>query len=171
MYKQARKFIALWLSIIFVATSLFMNPLAAVEAEYVPELPQLQAANEPIVPQAAASAAAKADTAELESGIFSWDNANVYFVLTDRFLDGDSSNNNSYGRPQRDATGKNIGTFHGGDLKGLTQKLQEGYFTDLGTNVLWISAPYEQMHGWVGEATAGILPITATMVTMRLIIR
>ncbi|GIP60471.1 carbohydrate binding domain-containing protein [Paenibacillus woosongensis] len=155
MYKQARKFIALWLSIIFVATSLFMNPLAAVEAEYVPELPQLQAANEPVVPQAAASAAAKADAAELESGIFSWDNANVYFVLTDRFLDGDSSNNNSYGRPQRDATGKNIGTFHGGDLKGLTRKLQEGYFTDLGTNVLWISAPYEQMHGWVGGGNGG----------------
>ncbi|WHX49899.1 carbohydrate binding domain-containing protein [Paenibacillus woosongensis] len=155
MYRQARKFIALWLSIIFVATSLFMNPLAAVKAEYVPELPQLQAANESIVPLAAASAAAKADAAELQSGSFSWDNANVYFVLTDRFLDGDSSNNNSYGRPQRDATGKNIGTFHGGDLKGLTQKLQEGYFTDLGTNVLWISAPYEQMHGWVGGGNGG----------------
>ncbi|WP_330163276.1 carbohydrate binding domain-containing protein [Paenibacillus woosongensis] len=155
MYKPARKFIALWLSIIFVATSLFMNPLAAVKAEYIPELPQLQAANESHVPLEAASAAAQADAAELQSGLFSWDNANVYFVLTDRFMDGDSSNNNSYGRPQRDATGKNIGTFHGGDLKGLTQKLQEGYFTDLGTNVLWISAPYEQMHGWVGGGNGG----------------
>ncbi|GIP52815.1 hypothetical protein J42TS3_18500 [Paenibacillus vini] len=89
------------------------------------------------------------------SGTFSWDNANVYFVLTDRFKDGDPSNNNSYGRPSVDATGKNIGTFHGGDLKGLTQKLNEGYFTELGTNAIWITAPYEQMHGWVGGGTGG----------------
>ena len=87
---------------------------------------------------------------------FSWDNATVYFVLTDRFNDGDSSNNNSYGR-ERDAQG-NIytgyqnreGTFRGGDFKGLTAKLNEGYFTDLGVNVLWITAPYEQIHGFVG---------------------
>ncbi len=49
---------------------------------------------------------------------FTWDNASVYFVITDRFKDGNSSNNNSYGRPSVDATGKNIGTFHGGDIAG-----------------------------------------------------
>ncbi|GIO87860.1 hypothetical protein J25TS5_47920 [Paenibacillus faecis] len=86
---------------------------------------------------------------------FSWENANVYFVITDRFKDGDPSNNNAYGRPTRDATGKNIGTFHGGDLKGLTEKLNEGYFTKLGTNAIWITAPYEQIHGWVGGGTGG----------------
>ncbi|WP_328803644.1 carbohydrate binding domain-containing protein [Paenibacillus puerhi] len=81
---------------------------------------------------------------------FSWDNANVYFVLTDRFNNGNTSNDTSYGRPTTDAWGKNIGTFRGGDIKGLTQKLQEGYFTELGVNAIWISAPWEQMHGWVG---------------------
>ncbi|WP_425464217.1 carbohydrate binding domain-containing protein [Paenibacillus lentus] len=106
-------------------------------------------------PATLVSAAASVSNASSQNGIFSWDNANVYFVLTDRFKDGDPSNNNAYGRPQRDATGKNIGTFHGGDLKGLTEKLREGYFTDLGTNVIWISAPYEQMHGWVGGGTGG----------------
>jgi len=43
---------------------------------------------------------------------FTWDNANVYFVITDRFKDGNPSNNNSYGRPNVDATGKNIGRFN-----------------------------------------------------------
>ncbi|WP_236347683.1 starch-binding protein, partial [Paenibacillus plantiphilus] len=81
---------------------------------------------------------------------FSWDNANVYFVMTDRFNNGNTSNDGSYGRPKTDAGGKNIGTFHGGDIKGLTKKLEEGYFTDLGTNAIWITAPWEQMHGWVG---------------------
>lgn len=87
---------------------------------------------------------------------FSWDNATVYFVLTDRFYDGDPSNNHSYGR-ELDRNGnpypgyKNKpGTFHGGDLRGLTKKLNEGYFTNLGVNAIWITSPIEQIHGWVG---------------------
>lgn len=79
---------------------------------------------------------------------FSWDNATVYFVITDRFYNGNSSNDNSYGRVKVDATGKRIGTFHGGDLAGLTAKLNANYFSDLGVNAIWISAPYEQVHGW-----------------------
>ena len=86
---------------------------------------------------------------------FSWKNANVYFVITDRFFDGNPSNNNSYGRPQVDATGKNIGTFHGGDIPGLKAKLDANYFTDLGINVIWITAPYEQAHGFVGGGSSG----------------
>jgi glycosidase len=82
--------------------------------------------------------------------VFSWDNATVYFAITDRFKDGNAANNGSYGRPQMDATGKNIGTFHGGDLVGLTQKINDGYFTDLGVNAIWFTAAYEQIHGWVG---------------------
>lgn len=85
--------------------------------------------------------------------VFDWRNASVYFVLTDRFLNGDSSNDHSYGR-ECDANGNpisgyesKVGTFHGGDLKGLTSKITDGYFDDLGINAIWISAPYEQMHG------------------------
>ena len=86
---------------------------------------------------------------------FSWDNANVYFLLTDRFANGDTSNDHSYGRAL-DANGSPLsgwqtapGTFHGGDFKGLTQKINEGYFDDLGVNAIWLSAPYEQIHGYV----------------------
>lgn len=75
------------------------------------------------------------------------DNPIVYFAITDRFLDGDPSNNRSYGRAP---DGENeIGTFHGGDLRGLTKKLDEGYFKELGVNALWITAPYQQILGWV----------------------
>lgn len=83
-------------------------------------------------------------------GQFSYDNATVYFAITDRFYDGNPSNNNAYGRPTVDALGSDAGTFNGGDIEGLTQKLEEGYFEALGVDVLWISAPYEQIHGYIG---------------------
>ena len=84
---------------------------------------------------------------------FTWDNATVYFVLTDRFYNGDKSNDHSYGRSEgevdADQYETRAGTFHGSDLVGLTQKIEEGYFDDLGVNAIWISAPYEQIHGAV----------------------
>ncbi len=85
---------------------------------------------------------------------FDWKNATVYFVLTDRFENGDPSNDNSYGR-QKDGM-QEIGTFHGGDLKGLTSKLD--YLADLGINAIWISSPLEQIHGWVGGGEKGDFP-------------
>ena len=78
---------------------------------------------------------------------FTWDNANVYFLMTDRFYNGNTSNDHSYGRAT--ANGQPIsgwqtapGTFHGGDFAGITKKINEGYFDKLGTNAIWISAPY-----------------------------
>ncbi len=85
------------------------------------------------------------------SAPFSWDNATVYFVITDRFENGETSNDNSYGR-KRDGSDE-VGTFHGGDLKGLTSKLD--YIKDLGVNAIWITAPFEQIHGWVGGGNGG----------------
>jgi alpha-amylase len=77
------------------------------------------------------------------------DNPIVYFVVTDRFLDGNPVNNNSYGRTREPKPEDDIGTFHGGDLAGLTRKIEEGWFRHLGVNGLWITAPYEQIRGWV----------------------
>jgi alpha-amylase len=85
---------------------------------------------------------------------FSWHNATVYFVLTDRFANGNPNNDHSYGR--RSDGMQEIGTFHGGDLAGLTQKLD--YLQQLGINALWISSPLEQIHGWVGGGTKGDFP-------------
>ena len=79
---------------------------------------------------------------------FTWDNVNAYFVLTDRFYNGDTTNDHSYFRQNGLSGDENVATFHGGDLAGLTQKLD--YFDKLGVNAIWITAPYEQAHGWVG---------------------
>lgn len=92
------------------------------------------------------------DTPVIED-TFTWSNALVYFVITDRFNNGNTSNDTSYGRIKQDCKGKNIGTFHGGDIAGLTQKLD--YLDDLGVNAIWITAPYEQIHGWVGGGNNG----------------
>lgn len=87
---------------------------------------------------------------------FSWDNATVYFVMTDRFYDGDSSNNDAYDRlSDIPDDAPDTGLFHGGDLAGLTEKIEEGYFTDLGVNALWITSPLEQIHGWVQGGDGG----------------
>lgn len=85
---------------------------------------------------------------------FSWQNATVYFVLTDRYVNGNPDNDGSYGR-HKDGM-QEIGTFHGGDLQGLTSKLD--YLQALGVNALWISSPLEQIHGWVGGGTRGDFP-------------
>ncbi|MEA5948391.1 neutral zinc metallopeptidase, partial [Salmonella enterica subsp. enterica serovar Anatum] len=49
---------------------------------------------------------------------------------------------------QQNASQTEAGTFHGGDLRGLTSQLD--YLQQLGVNALWISSPFEQIHGWVG---------------------
>ena len=97
---------------------------------------------------ALAIAAPGAATAADVPGSFA-DNPIVYFVITDRFFNGNPGNDNSYGRQREAKPQDDIGTFHGGDLAGLTKKLSEGWFRQLGVNAIWITAPYEQIHGWI----------------------
>ena len=78
---------------------------------------------------------------------FSWANATVYFLLTDRFFNGDASNDNGYGKRPKDGADE-IGTWHGGDWKGVTAKLD--HVASLGATAIWISPIVEQVHGWVG---------------------
>lgn len=73
----------------------------------------------------------------------SWDDAILYFVILDRFADGDPDNN-----PDVDLTGK--GTFHGGDLAGLIAQLDE--IASLGATALWITPVVQQIPGPVSGA-------------------
>ena len=84
---------------------------------------------------------------------FTWNNALIYFVVTDRFANGNTSNDNSYGRKNPDASGHPTATFHGGDIKGLTKNLD--YIKSLGMNAIWLTAAYEQSHGWTGGGKNG----------------
>ena len=81
---------------------------------------------------------------------FVWEAANVYFLLTDRFNNGDSTNDLNFDRTRE--TGVLRG-FEGGDIKGITQKVKEGYFTDLGINAIWMTPIVEQIHGGTDEGT------------------
>lgn len=81
---------------------------------------------------------------------FVWEAANLYFLLTDRFNNGDVSNDLNFERTKE--TGKLRG-FEGGDIKGITQKIEEGYFTKLGVNAIWISPIVEQIHDGTDEGT------------------
>ncbi|MGB5463475.1 MAG: alpha-amylase family glycosyl hydrolase [Aureibaculum sp.] len=81
---------------------------------------------------------------------FVWEGANLYFLLTDRFNNGDASNDINYNRTAE--PGKLRG-FEGGDIKGITKKINEGYFTELGVNAIWLSPIVEQIHGATDEGT------------------
>ena len=65
---------------------------------------------------------------------FDWDEAVIYFAVTDRFFDGNESNNGN-GCDKSAETGSL--SYHGGDFAGLTQKLD--YLKDLGINTIWIT--------------------------------
>lgn len=79
---------------------------------------------------------------------FMWENANMYFLLTDRFKNGDPSNDNSYGRQE---DGAPLRSFMGGDMRGVIQKLDEGYFKELGVNVIWMTPVFQQIKASVDE--------------------
>lgn len=81
---------------------------------------------------------------------FVWESANVYFLLIDRFKNGNPANDKIINRTK--PTGKLRG-FEGGDIRGVIQKLDEGYFTDLGINAIWMTPVVEQIHGSVDEGT------------------
>lgn len=79
---------------------------------------------------------------------FVWNGANVYFLLTDRFNNGDKTNDINYGRTAETAK---LRGFEGGDIRGVIQKIDQGYFTDLGINAIWMTPIVEQIHGYVDE--------------------
>ena len=94
---------------------------------------------------------------------FTWDNLLCYFVLTDRFANGDTTNDHSYYRKNDLSGDENVATFHGGDIKGLTDNID--YFKKLGINAIWITAPYEQVHGWVSGKDKNSLIMPSTDIT------
>lgn len=81
---------------------------------------------------------------------FVWEGANLYFLLTDRFNNGNTTNDVNFNRTKQ--TGVLRG-FKGGDIKGITQKIKEGYFTHLGVNAIWMTPIVEQIHGGTDEGT------------------
>jgi cyclomaltodextrinase len=66
---------------------------------------------------------------------FNWHDAIIYSIIIDRFANGDSTND----KPLVQDSLYPPANYFGGDLRGIMQKLDEGYFDSLGVNVLWLS--------------------------------
>lgn len=58
----------------------------------------------------------------------------IYLIMTDRFADGDASNN-------KDVDKNNPRAWHGGDFKGITQKIP--YLKELGITAIWLTPWYD----------------------------
>lgn len=71
-----------------------------------------------------------------------WDESIIYFMLTDRFFDGDESNNNPYDLAYNQADNPR-GTYQGGDFEGVTAKLD--YLDELGVNTIWVTPIVENV--------------------------
>ena len=59
----------------------------------------------------------------------------LYSMMIDRFYNGDKGNDDSVNDPDVHP----LANYHGGDIVGITQKIKEGYFSELGINTIWIS--------------------------------
>jgi cyclomaltodextrinase len=64
-----------------------------------------------------------------------WHKASLYFLMVDRFKDGDPSNN----QPVPDTAIHPKANYYGGDLAGVDQKIKDEYFQNLGINSIWLS--------------------------------
>ena len=87
---------------------------------------------------------------EAKEAPFMWEASTVYFLLTDRFRNGDESNDFNFNRDKE--TGVLRG-FEGGDLRGIIQKIDDNYFSDLGVNAIWMTPIVEQIHDATDEGT------------------
>jgi alpha-amylase len=81
---------------------------------------------------------------------FTWENATIYFMMTDRFYNGDTANDYQHTENNPPAP---LRGYMGGDIKGITKKINDGYFSDLGVNAIWMTPLVEQIIGSVDEGT------------------
>ncbi len=96
----------------------------------------------------------------------------LYNAFVDRFYDADPSNN----RPLNDPEVRPAADYHGGDIKGVTEKIKDGYFEKLGVNTIWISPvvknPEEAYGFWPDPPSKfsgyhGYWPISFTLIDDR----
>jgi glycosidase len=69
----------------------------------------------------------------------------IYLIMTDRFADGDRSNNTPKDSPPEANDRNNPRAFHGGDLRGVIDHL--AYLKDLGVTALWLTPWYDNWNG------------------------
>lgn len=94
-----------------------------------------------------------------------WQAQSIYQIITDRFFDGDASNNNAEGNYNPSGTT----SVHGGDFKGIEQKLD--YIKALGVTAIWISPVVQnangQFHGYAGQDFYKVAPHWGTLADLQ----
>ncbi len=102
-----------------------------------------------------------------------WHKSIMYFMMVDRFVNGDKTNDEPVNDPAILAKAQ----YYGGDIRGITQKIKEGYFQDLGVNTIWVSPITQNPTDAWGQFNDpdtkfsgyhGYWPITSTTVDYRL---
>ncbi len=71
----------------------------------------------------------------IEDEDFDWRDAQMYQLMTDRFKNGSKDNDDPL--PEIDEKAN----WQGGDFRGIIEKIDDNYFSDLGFNAIWISSP------------------------------
>ncbi len=92
----------------------------------------------------------KQEQAMKKDAPFTWEAANIYFLLTDRFYNAHPEQDVNFERSDTTAV---LRGFEGGDIAGITKKIEEDYFTNLGINAIWFTPVVEQIHGATDEGT------------------
>lgn len=91
------------------------------------------------------------------SSSFDWDEAVIYMTCTDRFYDGNTSNNKAYNTTDVFDKEGSL-SYHGGDFAGLEQKLD--YLEDLGVNTIWITPIVENSDTKTDDGNGNEIPST-----------
>ena len=69
----------------------------------------------------------------------------IYLIMPDRFANGDSSNDKPADSPPEANDRKNARAYHGGDLRGIINRLP--YLKGLGVTALWLTPWYDNWNG------------------------
>ncbi len=70
----------------------------------------------------------------------------LYFLMVDRFYNGNKEND----QPVSDPDIHPKANYYGGDLKGVTNKIEDGYFESLGITTIWLSPIAQNPEGAYG---------------------
>ena len=82
-----------------------------------------------------------------------WPAQVIYFLMPDRFDNGNSNNDNGGPGDVAAAQPQNPMGWYGGDFQGVTNRIQAGYFTQLGATAIWMTPVYLQGPAQSGPST------------------
>jgi len=77
---------------------------------------------------------------------FNWKDGILYQIMTDRWRNGDTTNDIDNNTGTLSEVDDFRSQWQGGDFRGIIEKIEDGYFTDMGINALWISSPLLNSH-------------------------